>query len=62
MRNAGLDEAQAGIKITGRNINNFRYADAPGSAVSGWVEGEDAGTQTLNPRPLCPLSQCLPAC
>ena len=27
MRNAGLDEAQSGIKITGRNINNFRYAD-----------------------------------
>ena len=27
MRNAGLGEAQAGIKITGRNINNFRYAD-----------------------------------
>ena len=27
MRNAGLDEAQAGIKIPGRNINNFRYAD-----------------------------------
>ena len=27
MRNAGLDEAQAGIKITGRNISNFRYAD-----------------------------------
>ena len=26
-RNAGLDEAQAGIKIAGRNINNFRYAD-----------------------------------
>ena len=26
MRNAGLDEAQAGIKIAGRNINNFRYA------------------------------------
>ena len=26
MWNAGLDEAQAGIKITGRNINNFRYA------------------------------------
>ena len=26
MRNAGLDEAQAGIKILGRNINNFRYA------------------------------------
>ena len=27
MRNAGLDEAQAGIKIAGRNINKFRYAD-----------------------------------
>ena len=27
MRNTGLEEAQAGIKITGRNINNVRYAD-----------------------------------
>ena len=27
MRDAGLEEAQAGIKIAGRNINNFRYAD-----------------------------------
>ena len=27
MRNPGLEEAQAGIKIAGRNINNFRYAD-----------------------------------
>ena len=27
MRNAGLDEAQTGIKIAGRNINNLRYAD-----------------------------------
>ena len=27
MHNAGLDEAQAGIKIAGRNINNLRYAD-----------------------------------
>ena len=27
MRNTGLDEAQAGIKIAGRNINNFRYSD-----------------------------------
>ena len=27
MRNAGLDEAQAGIKIAGRNLNNLRYAD-----------------------------------
>ena len=29
MTNAGLDEAQAGIKIAGRNINNLRYADDP---------------------------------
>ena len=27
MRNAGLDESQVGIKISGRNINNLRYAD-----------------------------------
>ena len=27
MQNAGLDQAQAGIKIAGRNINNLRYAD-----------------------------------
>ena len=27
MRNTGLDDAQAGIKIAGRNINNFRYTD-----------------------------------
>ena len=27
VRNTGLDETQAGIKISGRNINNFRYAD-----------------------------------
>ena len=27
MRNAGLDEAQTGIKISGRNLNNLRYAD-----------------------------------
>ena len=27
MENAGLDEAQAGIKVAGRNINNLRYAD-----------------------------------
>ena len=27
MRNAGLDKAQAGIKITGRNVNNLRHAD-----------------------------------
>ena len=27
MRNAGMDEAQAGIRVAGRNINNLRYAD-----------------------------------
>ena len=37
MRNAGLDEAQAGIKIAGRNINNLRYAD--GTTVM--VESEE---------------------
>ena len=30
MRNAGLEEAQAGFKIAGRNINNLRYADPYG--------------------------------
>ena len=29
MRNVGLDEAQAGIKISGRNINNLRYSNDP---------------------------------
>ena len=29
LRNAGLEEAQGGIKIAGRNINNLRYADGP---------------------------------
>ena len=37
MWNAGLDEAQAGIKIAGRNINNFRYADD----ISLMVENEE---------------------
>ena len=34
MRNAGLEEAQAGIKIAGRNINNLRYADTTRMAES----------------------------
>ena len=33
MRNAGLEEAQAGIQIAGRNINNLRYADAVGGGA-----------------------------
>ena len=42
MRNAGLDEAQAGIKIAGRNNNNLKYADdtektmAPHSSTLAW--------------------------
>ena len=38
MRNAGLDEAQAGIKIAGRNINNLRYADDTTVMVEGKEE------------------------
>ena len=34
MRNAGLEEAQAGIKISGRNVNNLRYADTTVMAES----------------------------
>ena len=34
MRNAGLEEAQAGTKIAGRNINNPRYADAAAAAAA----------------------------
>ena len=34
MRNAGLDEAQAGIKIAGRNLNNLRYADDTTAAAA----------------------------
>ena len=37
MRNAGLEETQAGIKISGRNINNLRYADD----ATLMVEGEE---------------------
>ena len=38
MQNAGLDEAQAGIKIAGRNINNLRYAD--GTTLIAEIEEE----------------------
>ena len=36
MRNGGLDEAQVGIKIPRRNINNLRYADDTHSSVLAW--------------------------
>ena len=38
MRNAGLDDSQAGIKVAGRNINNLRYADD--TALMAESEGE----------------------
>ena len=43
MRNAGLDEAQAGIKIAGRNINNLRYADD----ITFMAESESEGKTLL---------------
>ena len=43
MRNAGLEEAQAGIKIAGRNINNLRYADD----TTLMVESEEELTKKL---------------
>ena len=45
MRNAGLDKAQAGIKIAGRNINNLRYADdtMTGRKLRGTKEPLDEG-------------------
>ena len=45
MRNAGLDEAQAGIKIAGKNINNLRYADdtTPVAEVKGTKKPFDEG-------------------
>ena len=56
MRYAGLDEAQAGIKIAGRNINNLRYADD----TTHMAESEEltsAALRTLRvfrPRSACP--------
>ena len=41
MRNAGLEEAQAGIKIAGRNINNLRYADDTTVMAEKWKGTED---------------------
>ena len=46
MRNAGLDEAQAGIKIAGRNINNLRYADDT-SLMAENKEEEPGGLQSM---------------
>ena len=43
MQNAGLDEAQAAIKIAGRNINNLRYADDTTTLMGVKEESEKAG-------------------
>ena len=43
MRKAGLDEAKAGIKIAGRNISNFRYADITTIMAESKEEGERGG-------------------
>ena len=43
MQNAGLDEAQAGIKIAGRNINNLRYADDTTLKAESEEESEKVG-------------------
>ena len=47
MQNAGLDEAQAGIKVAGRNINNIRYADdttlmAESEELKTWIAAFEA--------------------
>ena len=48
MRNAGLDEAKAGIKIAGRNINNLRYADNTKSLLKKVKEeSEKAGLKLI---------------
>ena len=47
MRNTGLDEAQAGIKIAGRNINHLRYADDTTLMAESEEESEKVGL-TLN--------------
>ena len=51
MRNVGLDEAQAGIKIARRNINNLRYANDPGRRAQQltpvFMPGESHGQRSL---------------
>ena len=71
MRNAGLAEAQPGIKISGRNINNFRYADdtilmaeskeeLKSLLMKVTEESEKAGLklniQKTNIKPFCPIT------
>ena len=48
MRNAGLEEAQAGIKIARRNINNLKYADDPTLMAEGFPSGSDVKVSVCN--------------
>ena len=48
MRNARLDEAQAGIKIARRNINNLKYADDPTLMAEGFPSGSDVKVSVCN--------------
>ena len=48
MRNAGLVEAQAGIKIARRNINNLKYADDPTLMAEGFPSGLDGKVSVCN--------------
>ena len=54
MRNAGLAEAQAGVKIAGKNINNLRYADD----TTLMAESEEELKSLLMKVPTCPLPIC----
>ena len=54
VRNAGLDEAQAGVKIAGKNINNLRYADD----TTLMAESEEELKSLLMKVPTCPLPIC----
>ena len=47
MRNAGLEEAQAAIKIAGRNINNLRYAQKMKIMASGPITSWEIGAETV---------------
>ena len=57
MRNAGLDETQAGIKIAGRNINNLRYADDTTLMAESEEESEKVGLK-LNIQKMKIMASC----
>ena len=58
MQNAGLDEAQAGIKTAGRNINNFRYAEELKSLLMKVKESEKTGLKFNIKKTLAPWKKC----